>query len=192
VLAALVLVTVLPLGVSAKGDEVSLAEAVALRQQLVTAPDFAVAWRALTQAQQRAIESIDRQAVIETGSTSSGIGDFAVAAARCWTRMNYVRAVAALLGYVLWSYEHYIYWCGDGSSIMRWQSWVQVRVNDPLYRYLGESGYGVAGGVGQPFVHVYRSGTICFLQQLNCPYVRYPSVTHHAFGNVDWSSEVGT
>jgi hypothetical protein len=117
VLAALVLFTVLPLGVSAKGDEVSLAEAVALRQQLVTAPDFEVAWRALTPAQQRAIESIDRQAVIETGSTSSGIGDFAVAAAGCWTRMNYVRAVAALLGYVLWSYEQYIYWCGDGSSI---------------------------------------------------------------------------
>jgi hypothetical protein len=50
VLAALVLFTVLPLGVSAKGEEVSLAEAVALRQQLVTAPDFAVAWRALTPA----------------------------------------------------------------------------------------------------------------------------------------------
>jgi len=192
VLAALVLFTVFPLGVSAKGDEVSLAEAVALRQQLVTAPDFEVAWRALTPAQQRAIESIDRQAVIETGSTSSGIGDFAVAAAGCWTRMNYVRAVAALLGYVLWSYEQYIYWRGDRSRITRWQSWVQVRVNDPLYRYLGESGYGVAGGVGQPFVRVYRSGTICFLPQLNCPFVRYPSVTHDAFGNSDWSSEVGT
>ena len=107
-LAALVLFTVLPLGAGAKGDEVSLAEAVALRQQLVTAPDFEVAWRVLTPAQQRAIESIDRQAVIETSSTSSGIGDFAVAAAGCWTRMHYVRAVAALLGYVLWSYELYL------------------------------------------------------------------------------------
>jgi len=192
VLAALVLFTVLPLGVSAKGDEVSLAEAVALRQQLVTAPDFAVAWRALTQAQQRAIESIDRQAVIETGSTSSGIGDFAVAASGCWTRMHYVRAISPLLGYVLWSYEQYFYWCGDGSRITSWQSWVQVRVNDPLYRYLGESGYGVAGGVGQPFVRVYRSGKICFLPQLNCPYVRYPYVTYDAFGNGDRSYEAGT
>jgi len=43
VLAALVLFTVLPLGTGAKGDEVSLAEAVALRQQLVTAPDFVAA-----------------------------------------------------------------------------------------------------------------------------------------------------
>jgi hypothetical protein len=184
---------VFPLGAGAKGDEVSLAEAVALRQQLVTAPDFVAAWHALTPAQRRAIEEIDRQAVIETGSTSSGIGDFAVAAAGCWTRMQYVRSRSPSLGYVLWSYEHYIYyWCGDGSSITRWQSWVQVRVNDPLYRYLGESGYGVAGGVGQPFVRVYRSGKICFLPQLNCPYVLYPSVTHYAFGNGDLSSEVGT
>jgi hypothetical protein len=66
VLAALVLFTVLPLGVSAKGDEVSLAEAVALRQQLVTAPDFAVAWRALTPAQQRAVMELYRHVNIET------------------------------------------------------------------------------------------------------------------------------
>ena len=80
VLAALVLLTVLPLDVGAKGDELSLAEVVALRQQLVTAPDFEVAWRALTPAQRRAIEQLDRQAVIETGSTGSGIGHFTVAA----------------------------------------------------------------------------------------------------------------
>jgi len=106
--------------------------------------------------------------------------------------MQYVRAWSILFRHLLWSYEHFIYWCGDGSRITRWQNWVQVRVDDPLYRYDGESDYGAAGGVGQPFGRVYRSGKICFLPQLNCPYVRYPYVTHDAFGNGDWSYEVGT
>jgi len=51
---------------------------------------------------------------------------------------------------------------------------------------------GVAGGVGHPFVRVYRSGKSCFLPQLHCPHVRYSSVTYDAFGNGDWSYEAGT
>jgi len=189
VLAALVLFTVLPLGAGAKGDEVSLAEVVALRQQLVTAPDFVAAWHALTPAQQRAVMELYRHVNIETSVVEGRSELAAPVTGSCRTVGYTVTARSTFVGGLLWRYTHWLRYCYNGTVITYFSSWPEVYLDDPFWQYAGEVSYSVLGGNGQSYVRAYRQGAFCqYFPTVGCAWYRYPWVTIWAYGNGSWTA----